>query len=99
MIWEPGGRREGPCTKEHQAMYVGAGRREVEHGCSQIGWVGQDNLTGIEDGEDRRERRRSVRADDVRILWRGNTWRMPARCMASTCSCEELIQDGVHRKT
>ena len=41
--------------------------------------VGLDNLTDrrevsrTEDGEDRRQRRRSVRADGVRTLWRGNT--------------------------
>ena len=64
-----------------------------------FGWVGLDSLTDrrevgrTEDGEDRRQRRRSVRADGVRILWRGNTWRMVIR--ASTCDGAELIQDGV----
>jgi hypothetical protein len=60
--------------KVRRAMHVGAGliRREVEHDYS---------LTETEDGEDRRQRRRSVRADAVRILWRGNTWRMPKGCV------------------
>jgi hypothetical protein len=34
-----------------------------------FGWVGLDSLTETEDGEDRRQRRRSMRADAVRILW------------------------------
>jgi hypothetical protein len=46
-----------------------------------FGWVGLDSLTEIEDGEDRRQRGRSVRADAVRIPWRGNTWRMPKGCV------------------
>ena len=62
-----------------------------------FGWVGLDNLTDrsevgrTEDGEDRRQRRRSVRADGVRILWRGNTWRIGMR--ASTCDGAGLEVD------
>ena len=65
-----------------------------------FGWVGLDSLTDrrdvgrTEDGEDRRQRRRSVRADGVRTLWRGNTRRMVMR--ASTCDDAGLIQDGAH---
>ena len=64
-----------------------------------FGWVGLDSLTDqrevgrTEDGENRRQRRRSVRADGVRTLWRGNTWRMVMH--ASTCIDAGLIQDGV----
>ena len=60
-----------------------------------FGWVGLDSLTDrrevgrTEDGEDRRQRRMSVRVDGVRILWRGNTWRMDMR--ASTCIGAGLI--------
>jgi hypothetical protein len=41
-----------------------------------FGWVGLGSLTETEDGEDRRQRRRSVMADAVQILWRGNMWHM-----------------------
>jgi hypothetical protein len=36
-------------------------------------WVGLDSLMVTEDGEYRRQQRRSVMADAVRILWSGNT--------------------------
>ena len=58
-------------------------------GYIRLGWTGQSD--GTEDGEDRRQRRRSVRADGVRTLWRGNTWRMVMR--ASTCGGVGPIQD------
>jgi hypothetical protein len=46
-----------------------------------------------EDGEDRQQRHRSMRADGVRILWRGNTWRMPEGCMIRHAG-RRLNQDG-----
>ena len=50
--------------------------------------------TGSLDGEDRRRRRRSMMADGVRILWRGNTWRMPAGCVLRHGDGAELIQEA-----
>jgi hypothetical protein len=46
---------------------------------NRLGRTGQSD--GTEYGEDRRQRRRSVRAEAVRILWRGNTWCMPKGCV------------------
>jgi hypothetical protein len=68
---ESGVCRDDHASKERQAMHDGAGRREVEHGCSQYVWLGRTGQS-TEDGEDWRQQRRSVRADAVRILWCGN---------------------------
>ena len=64
----------------------------VAVGYIRLGRTGQSDR--IEDGEDRRQRRRSVRADGVRVLWRGNTWRMPAGCVVRHGDGAGLIQDG-----
>ena len=74
---------------------LGIGWSMIAVGYVRLGWTGQSD--GTEDSEDRRQRRRSVRADGVRIMWRGNTWRMVMR--ASTCDDAGLIQDGAHRRS
>jgi hypothetical protein len=45
------------------------------------------------DGEDRRQRHRSMRADGVQILWCGNMWHMPEGCMIRH-AVRGLNQDG-----
>jgi hypothetical protein len=57
-----------------------------------FGWVGLDSLTETEDGENRRQRRRSMRADVVQILWRGNTWRMPKGCVLRHAMAQGLFK-------
>jgi hypothetical protein len=59
-----------------------------------FGWVGLDGLTDTEYGEDRRQQHRSVRADVVRILWRGHMWCMPEGCVFRHGDGVGLIQDG-----
>ena len=66
-------------------------------GYVRLGRTGQSDRT--EDGEDQRRRRRSMRADGVRILWRGNTWRMPEGCIFQHGNGAELIQGGVHMRS
>jgi hypothetical protein len=57
-----------------------------------FGWVGLDSLAETEDGENRRQRRRSMRADAVPILWRGNTWRMPKGCVLRHAMAQGLFK-------
>jgi hypothetical protein len=79
---QPGACREDHATKGvKQCTMVLGGARWSMITVEAFGWVRLVSLTDTEDGEDRRQRRRSVRADAVRILWRGNTWRMPKGCM------------------
>jgi hypothetical protein len=82
---EPGVCRENHVPKgvKQCTMVLGDARWSMV-AVDVFGWVKLDSLTDTEDGEDQRQRRRSVKADAVQILWRGSTWRMPEGCAAST---------------
>jgi hypothetical protein len=87
---ESGVRREDHASKGvKQCTMVLGGARWSMIAVEAFGWVGLGSLTKTEDGEDRRQRRRSVRADVVRIMWRGNTWRMPKGCVLQHAVAQE----------
>jgi hypothetical protein len=94
--------KSGVCREDHiskgvkRCTMVLGGVRWSLVAVDTFGWVGLDSLMETEDGENRRQRRRSARADAVRILWRGNMWRMPKGCAASTWRWREVDLRSVH---